>query len=90
MLLPSSSSSSFLLLPLQALLVDRHRQPAKAVAVSQVLYSKAGGQGLLQLVRLIAVKHTQRIEVLLAPHLELHHILAALYLHGTRVLPARC
>ncbi len=60
-----------------------------AVVESQVLDSEARGQGLFQLVRLIGVKHTQRVEVLLAPHLELHHILASLDLHRPRVLPAR-
>jgi len=61
-----------------------------SLVLLQVLHREAWGQGLLQLVRFIGIKHTQGVEVLLAPHLELHHILAALYLHGPRVLPARC
>eukprot|EP00965_Chrysotila_dentata_P217203 6189849-Pleurochrysis_carterae.AAC.1 len=47
-----------------------------------VLNSKAWRQALLQLVRLLKVLHTQRVQVLAAANLELHDILRLLDLHG--------
>lgn len=54
----------------------------------QVLHAQTWGQGLLQLVGLLRVKHTKCVEVLGATNLELHHILAPLNLDGSCILPS--
>jgi len=50
---------------------------------------KARRQGLLELVRLVGVRHAERVQVLGAAHLELGHARRLLDLDGSRILAAR-
>lgn len=56
--------------------------------VLQVKDGETGGQGLLQLIGLVRVEDTQRVQVRLAPNFELHDILGAFNLDAPGVLAA--
>eukprot|EP00307_Rebecca_sp_RCC1486_P007618 CAMPEP_0119410260 /NCGR_PEP_ID=MMETSP1335-20130426/3330_1 /TAXON_ID=259385 /ORGANISM="Chrysoculter rhomboideus, Strain RCC1486" /LENGTH=221 /DNA_ID=CAMNT_0007434757 /DNA_START=194 /DNA_END=856 /DNA_ORIENTATION=- len=65
------------------------RAPQPTLALRDVLHGQAGRQALLELVSLLKVGDAKGVQVLGAPHLELHLRARLLDLDGLRVLPAR-